>query len=179
MTAREEVGAKKMIEKGEQFDEAMPPKKKTTAPEAEPAPDPINEPEPEQAPTPTQATTDGEVPADDDKKEAKSPIAGWGAKKVSKVKKTKESEGNLYVVFKPKPNENDEIWEENKEGSVKAVYMLTPGEDEIPYVVYEAELDKPHVVRVFRSWTAVKGYYIKSYFPFYVKQGEIKRNRSA
>eukprot|EP00808_Paulinella_micropora_P021644 g80170.t1 len=158
--------------------EAMPPKKKTTAEQAPAEPAPTTEPAPaEPAPTTEPASPDGKVtPASaDGKAEAKSPLDGWGAKKTSKIKKTTEAPTRVYVVLKPDYKVSDEVWPEQKAGRVEAIYMITPGGDESPYVT----IDKPsegeeHVVRVFRSWASVKGYYIKGNCPFYVKEATIR-----
>eukprot|EP00808_Paulinella_micropora_P014221 g76756.t1 len=144
----------------------MPSKKKTPAeaapaeqvPEesapAEPAP---AEPAPaEPAPTTEPASPDGKAtPASaDGKAEAKSPLDGWGVKKISKIKKTTEAPTRVYVVLKPDYK-----------------FLTKCGQNKNQAVPSEGE--EP-VVRVFRSWASVKCYYIKGNSPWYVKEAIIR-----
>eukprot|EP00808_Paulinella_micropora_P004530 g77013.t1 len=150
----------------------MPPKKKTTATEAE-----TSEPAPATAGEPTLAVAPATEPPQDDKHEDKQAQAGgkvrnasstlsdFGKKKAKSQTKPKEHEGKVYVIFNSDMDKPDAIYEEKKEGSKEAVFMVTGGDDEIPYVAYEGA----GVIRVFRSFKALKAYYIKGLAPRYSK----------
>eukprot|EP00808_Paulinella_micropora_P003538 g2681.t1 len=154
---------------------AMPPKKKTAATESAPA----IVTDGELAPATAQATTTAPANAQatttapaseakkDGKAEAKSPLAGFGKKKGKVQAKPMES-GKVYVVFIADTNTPDKIFTEAKDGRSEAIFMVTPGEDDIPYVAVDKD-----AARVFRSWTAAKGHYIKGKVPQYIKYGEI------
>eukprot|EP00808_Paulinella_micropora_P016309 g14862.t1 len=144
----------------------MPPKKKTTTTEAE---EPVQEP--------TLAVAPATEPPQDDKHEdkqaqaegkvgnASSPLSAFGKKKNKSQTKPKEHDNKVYVIFNSDMDQPDAIYEEKKEGSKEAVFMITGGDDEIPFVAYEGA----GVIRVFRSFKALKAYYIKGLAPRYSK----------
>eukprot|EP00808_Paulinella_micropora_P030928 g66399.t1 len=142
----------------------MPPKKKTTAPKAETT---------ESAPATAPATATATAPATateakaDEKTEAKSTLASFGKKKSKSQKKPQEFDKKVYVVFKEGLNNPDAIYDEAKEGRLEATWMVTAGEDEVQYVAFE----QGGVIRVFRSFKAFKGYYVKGLLPLYAKFG--------
>eukprot|EP00808_Paulinella_micropora_P027240 g9056.t1 len=145
---------------------AMPPKKKTATTEAEPSESaPANATDSELAPA-TAPSTATEAKADE-KTEAKSPLASFGKKKSKSQKKPQELDKKVYVVFKEGRNNPDAIYDEAKEGRLEATWMVTAGEDEVPYVACE----EGDVIRVFRSFKALKGFYVKGLVPLYAKFG--------
>eukprot|EP00808_Paulinella_micropora_P014129 g70107.t1 len=118
---------------------------------------------------PTLAVAPATEPPQDDKHEdkqaqaegkvgnASSPLSAFGKKKNKSQTKPKEHENKVYVIFNSDMDQPDAIYEEKKEGSKEAVFMITGGDDEIPFVAYEGA----GVIRVFRSFKALKAYYIK------------------
>eukprot|EP00808_Paulinella_micropora_P012042 g20074.t1 len=162
--------------------EAMPPKKKITAPAPEAEEQTPAEPVQEQA-TPTPVADESDVPSDQKHQaategkrgNASSPFDLVKSKKSKAKSPSKYKEGKkCYVSFSNDRNMPNAIYAEadaQDATRVEAIDMICPGEPDLYFVA----IGDDNVVRVFHSWSALKNYYILDKVPFFTKLCDDKR----